>query len=147
MNKHTSLSNVSECAESQPMSFLQRWAQGHFGQVEAKAINGYERPTIATYRQRFASAAADAAKQLRAGNTGEKMGWCTKSPRGFLVTLRLGVKALNCGGRRTQTIFPDAESAAAFMEAAAQAALAGELDDAIQQAQIKRKQRTQEIAG
>ncbi len=132
------------------MSFLERWASGEFGQVEARKAAGYQRPSIEVYRQRFANAAIEAAHQLRSGKTDEKMGWCAKTSRGFTVTLRLGTKPLDCGGGRTLTSFPDAESAASFMNVAAQAALAGELDDEIQRAQVKRRnaaEPAQEIPG
>lgn len=130
------------------MSFLNRWAQGEFGQVQVKPFGGYSAPTIEDYRKRFVDSAKEAARKLREGVLPEPRGWyATRSPSGFVVTLRMGVKPIDAGGGRTQTLFNDAEGAAGFIEAAAQAASAGELDDALERARVKRKRRTQEIAG
>lgn len=127
------------------MSFLDRWAKGDFGHTGGKASGAHSSQTIEMRRKRFAEHATEAARNLRDGQPSKTMGWYSAlSPEGFVVTLRVGVKMLDCGEGRTHTFCKDAESAAVFIEAAAEAATAGILDSALERAQIKRKRRTQE---
>ncbi len=119
--------------------FLQEWADEQFGTIEGKMLGGYQPPSTATYRTRFANGAKAAASKILAGDEPERMGWFTRRGHCYVVTLRMGLKILDRGDGQTLTVFQDAGRAAQFLEAAATAALAGQLDELLERARPKKR--------
>lgn len=123
------------------MGFLDQWGNGGFGEVRGKERPAYQPPSLEIYRERLANAAEGAAVKLGAGEAPETMGWYAMKADEIEITLRMGVVPLALKDGRMRTRFKTVDRAVEFLTVAAAAARAGELDELITRARLKKSQR------